>query len=49
VLSKTLALAVIAICVIGLAWWWLDPAGFAQNPVFRYLNGLSTRSSEHFK
>jgi hypothetical protein len=43
-LTKTLAFIVIGSCVIGLGWWYFDPAGFANNPVLGFFKDLSLRS-----
>lgn len=43
-LTKTLAWGVIGVVVIGGAWWYLDPVGFAQNPLLRWLNDLKLSS-----
>jgi len=36
-LSKTLAWGVIGVAAISAAWWFLDPVGFGQNPLFTWL------------
>ena len=48
-LTKTLAGGIIGICVIGVAWWYLDPVGFSQNPLLRWLNGLSLSSQGYHR
>lgn len=40
-LTKTLAWLVIALFVVLVLWWWLDPTGFSYNPVVTWLKGLS--------
>jgi hypothetical protein len=48
-LTKTLAWAVILVCVVSAAWWFVDPVGFSQNPVFSYFKRLSLRSSGYYR
>jgi len=48
-LTKTLAGGVIGIAVIGMACWYLDPVGFSQNPLLRWLNGLSLSSQGYHR
>ena len=48
-LTKTLAWGVIGLVVIGGAWWYLDPVGFAGNPLLRWLNGLSLSSRGYYR
>jgi len=43
-LTKTLAFIIIGSCVIGAVWWWLDPVGFANNPILSFFRDLSLRS-----
>ncbi len=37
-LTKSFAWGVIGVVAISAAWWFLDPVGFAQNPLFTWLN-----------
>jgi len=48
-LTKALALAVIAVAVVSVVWWFADPVGFSQNPVFTYLKQLGLRSSGYYR
>lgn len=43
-LTKAFAWGVIGFVAIGGAWWYLDPVGFAGNPVLRWLHELTLRS-----
>jgi len=45
-LTKTLGWAMVLLCAICAVWWLLDPIGFANNPVFRY---LKLRSSGYYR
>ena len=36
-LTKTFGWGVIGVVAISAAWWFLDPVGFAQNPLFTWL------------
>jgi hypothetical protein len=46
VLTKTLAFGTIAVFVVGVAWWLIDPVGFANNPVIAYLKNVSSHSGD---
>ena len=48
-LTKTLAGGVIGLVVIGGAWWYLDPVGFAANPLLRWLSDLSLSSQGYHR
>ena len=48
-LTKTLAGIVIGAVAIGAAWWYLDPVGFSQNPVLRWLNDLKLSSQGYHR
>jgi hypothetical protein len=48
-LTKTLAWGVVALCVISVVWWWLDPVGFANNPVLSFFKDLSLRSQGYHR
>jgi len=45
-LTKTLAYGIIALFVVSVAWWLVDPVGFANNPVIAYLKNVSSRSGD---
>jgi hypothetical protein len=46
-LTKTLPWLVMALAAALAAWWWLDPAGFSQNPVFGWFKHLAVTLPEH--
>jgi hypothetical protein len=46
---KTLAWLVISLLVVLIAWWWLDPVGFSQNPVVTWFKGLSVPLPERLR
>ena len=48
-LTKTLAWGAIALAVSCVAWWWLDPVGFSQNPLLTWLRQLSLDLPEPHK
>jgi len=48
-LTKTLAYGVIALCAISAVWWWVDPVGFANNPVLRFFKDLTLRSEGYHR
>ena len=48
-LTKTLTWLVISLFVALTAWWWLDPVGFSQNPVFTWFKGYSVPLPEGFR
>lgn len=48
-LTKTLAWSVIVLFVVSLLWWWLDPAGFSQNPVLTWFKSLSSPLPERIR
>ena len=48
-LSKTLAWGIVGVVAIAIAWWLVDPAGFSQNPVLAWLNGLTLRSQGYHR
>jgi hypothetical protein len=46
---KTLAWLVISLFVLLIAWGWLDPVGFSQNPVVTWFKGLSVPLPERLR
>ena len=48
-LTKTLAGGVIGVVAIGAVWWYLDPVGFAGNPLMRWLNDLALSSQGYHR
>jgi hypothetical protein len=48
-LIKTLAWLVTSLFVALIVWWWLDPGGFSQNPVLRWLKDLSVPLPERLR
>lgn len=47
--SKGVGWAIVAVCVAAIAWWLIDPIGFANNPLLVFLRNVSSRSSEFFE
>jgi hypothetical protein len=47
--TKAVGWGIVALCLVTVAWWLMDPLGFANNPVIVYLRGLSISSSERFQ
>jgi hypothetical protein len=48
-LTKTLAGGIIGVVAIGAVWWYLDPVGFSQNPLLRWLNDLKLSSQGYHR
>jgi hypothetical protein len=48
-LTRGFAWGVIALAVIGGAWWYLDPVGFEGNPVLSWLHDLTLRSEGYHR
>ena len=48
-LTKTLATIIIGAAAISAVWWWVDPVGFANNPVLSFFKDLSLRSQGYHR
>ncbi len=47
--TNTLAWLVIALFMVLIGWWWLDPVGFSQNPLITWFKGLHFPLPERFR
>jgi hypothetical protein len=48
-LAKKFVWVVTSLFVALIVWWWLDPAGFSQNPALRWLKDLSVPLPERVR